>query len=141
VTRAVAATLLVVGAVAAAGCGRAEHSEPASFADVVAAIDAAGLRVCDETRTEARSPGAVEEHRYDVAFDCGDEGEEDAVVVATAYADREDRDGAARRFEVPAAFAHGALWTLGPLTVRVSGERDRSAVDALTETLEDRGAE
>lgn len=138
--RGAAAVALLAGALVAAGCGRADHSEPASFADVTAAIADAGLRVCDETATEARTPGAVEEHRYDVAVDCGGD-DEDLVVVATAYDDREARDGAARRFEVPAAAAFGALWTLGPLTVRVSGERDGEAMEALTEALDDRGAE
>ena len=37
--------------------------------------------------------------------------------------------------------AQGALWTLGPLTVRVSGDRDPDAVERLTEELGDRGAE
>ena len=138
---AVAAAALAAGALALAGCGRADHSEPVSFADVETTIADAGLRVCEEVRTEARTPGADAERRYDVAFDCGGD-EEDAVVVATAYEDEGARDGAARRFEGQARPpAQGALWTLGPFTVRVSGDRDPEAVDALTEALDDRGAE
>jgi hypothetical protein len=141
VRRAAAAAVLAVGAVAAAGCGLADHAEPASFADVRAVVADAGLRVCDETSTEARAPGAVEEHRYDVAFACGDDDDE-AVVVATAYEGEEDRDGAVVRYQSqPLPHALGALWTLGPLTVRVSGDRDPAVVDALTEALDEAGAE
>lgn len=139
---AVAAVALAAGLLAAAGCGRADHAEPASFADVEAVIADADLRVCDEVETEARTPGADGERRYDVGLDCGDPDEQDAVVVATAFGDEEDRDGAARRFEGQARPpAQGAVWTLGPLLVRVSGDRDPEAVDALTEALDDRGAE
>ena len=135
-----AALLLAVGALAAAGCGRADSSEPVSFSDIDSVIAAADLRVCEEIETEARAPGAVEERRYDVGFACGDEDEE-AVVVATAYDGDEDRDGAARRFEGQVRPpAQGAVWTLGLFTVRVSGNRDPETVDALTEALEDRGA-
>jgi hypothetical protein len=136
------AAALLAAALAAAGCGRADHSEPASFADVEAAIAAAGLQVCDEVETEARTPGAAGERRYDVGLDCDDPGEEDAVLVATAFDDQEDRDGAARRFEGQVRPpAQGAVWTLGPVLVRVSGDRDPEAVDALIEALDDRGAD
>lgn len=139
--RAVAAGAILAGALALGGCGRADHSDPASYADVEAAIAGAGLEVCDRIETEARTPGASDERRYDVAVDCRDDGE-DAVVVATVYEDAEDRDGAARRFEAQVRPpAQGALWTLGPLTVRVSGDRDPDAVERLTEALDDRGAE
>ena len=72
VRRAVTATALAACALAAAACGRADSSQPASFADVRAAIADAGLRVCDETATDARPPGATEEHRWDVAASCDD---------------------------------------------------------------------
>jgi hypothetical protein len=136
-----AAALLVAAALAAAGCGQADPSEPVSFSDIASVIADADLRVCDEAATEARAPGAVEERRYDVGFRCDDDDEQ-ALVVATAYDDGEDRDGAALRFEGQVRpTAQGAVWTLGPFTVRVSGDRDPEAVDALTEALEDRGAE
>jgi hypothetical protein len=135
-----AAALLGAVALAAAGCGRADPSEPVAFTDIASVIADADLRVCDEAATEARAPGAVEERRYDVGFRCDDD--EQALVVATAYDDVEDRDGAALRFEGQVRPpAQGAVWTLGPFTVRVSGDRDREAVGALTKALEDRGAE
>ena len=111
-TAVAAALLLTVGTLAAAGCGRADSSEPVSFSDIDSVIAAA------------------------------DDQDEEAVVVATAYDDDEDRDGAARRFEGQVRPpAQGAVWTLGLFTVRVSGNRDPETVDALTEALEDRGAE
>ena len=58
-----------------------------------------GLRVCDETATDARPPGATEEHRWDVAASSDDPDDPDAVVVATAYGDEGDRNAAALRFE------------------------------------------
>lgn len=137
-----AAAALAAGALALGGCGRADHSDPASFADVEAAVFAAGLQVCDEFETESRSPGAAGERRYHVGVDCGDSDERDAVVVATAFEDEEDRDGAARRFEGQARPpAQGAVWTLGPILVRVSGDRDPEAVDRLADALDERGAE
>jgi hypothetical protein len=142
VRAAIAAAALAAGALVLGGCGRADHSERASFADVEAAIFAAGLQVCDEVETEARTPGAVEERRYDIGVECGDPDEQDAVVVATAFEDEEDRDGAARRFEGQVRPpAQGAVWTLGPLLVRVSGDRDPDAVDRLADELDQRGAE
>ena len=63
-------------------------------------------------------------------------------MVATAYDGEEDRDGAVVRYQSqPLPHAQGALWTLGPLTVRVSGDREPGVVDALTEALDERGAE
>ena len=103
-TRTAAAAVLAVAAVAAAGCGLADHSQPASFADVRSAIAQAGLRVCDHARTEARAPGAVEERRYDVAFACGD-ADDEAVVVATAYDGESDRDGAVLRYQLQPSHA------------------------------------
>lgn len=139
--RAAAAAVLAVCAAAAAGCGLADYAQPVAFSDIAAVIADADLHVCDEAATEARTPGAVEERRYDVGFRCDDDDER-ALVVATAYDDEEDRDGAALRFQGQVRPpAQGALWTLGPFTVRVSGDRDPEAVDALTEALDDRGAE
>ena len=58
-----------------------------------------------------------------------------------AYDSEGDRDAAARRFEVQSRpSASGAIWTFGPFTVRVSGDRDPDAVDALTDALDAREA-
>lgn len=135
------AIALVAMAVVVAGCGRADYSSEISFAEVTSVIDDAGLQVCRTETSETPPPGASEERVYEVDADCAtDDGR--ALVVATAYDSESDRDAAARRFEVQSRpSASGAIWTLGPFTVRVSGERDADAVDALTNALDDRGAE
>ncbi len=134
------AIALVAVAVAIVGCGRSDYGADVSFADVTGAIAQAGLEVCDTQTTETLPPDAVEERAYAVDADCSDDDGR-ALVVATAYGSEGDRDAAAQRFEVqsrpPAA---GAIWTLGPFTVRVSGDRDPEAVDALTDALDAREA-
>jgi hypothetical protein len=134
------AIALVVVAVVVAGCGRADYSSDVSFADITAVIADAGLEVCSTDTTDTPPPGAAEERAYEVDRDCAtDDGR--ALVVATAYDSASDRDAAARRFEVQSRpSANGAIWTLGPFTVRVSGGRDADAVDALTNALDARGA-
>ena len=86
-----------------------------------------------------RLPGAAEERAYEVDRDCA---AATGAVVYTAYDSASDRDAAARRFEVQSRpSANGAIWTLGPFTVRVSGERDADALDALTNALPTPGAD
>jgi len=139
VKRAVAIALIAL-AVVMVGCGRADYSADVSFDDVTAVIAGAGLQVCSTETSETPPPGAVEERAYEVDADCAtDDGR--ALVVATAYGSASDRDAAAQRFEVQSRpAASGAVWTLGPFTVRVSGERDADAVDALTDALDAKDA-
>lgn len=134
------AIALVALAVVVVGCGRADYSADVSFDDVTAVFADAGLQVCSTETSETPPPEAVEERAYEVDADCAtDDGR--ALVVATAYDSAGDRDAAAQRFEVQSRpSASGAIWTLGPFTVRVSGERDADAVDALTDTLDERDA-
>jgi hypothetical protein len=138
--KAAVAIALVAVAVVIAGCGRSDYGADVSFADVTDTIAQAGLEVCGTETTETPPPDAVEERAYTVDADCADDDGR-ALVVATAYDDEGDRDAAAQRFEVqsrpPAA---GAIWTFGPFTVRVSGDRDPDAVDALTDALDAREA-
>jgi hypothetical protein len=138
---ATAAALIAAALVVLAGCGRSEFSTAASFDDVEAAVRDAGLQVCDVRETGAGPPGAVDERRYDIARDCADE-DTAALLVATAYESEEDRDAAARRFEGQVRPPPpGVVWTLGPLTLRVTADRDPETVDALTKALDERGAE
>jgi hypothetical protein len=128
---------LALCVLALAGCGRADFSEDVPVAAITRAIEDEGVAVCGSEPTEARTPGAVEEVRLDVARDCADPGETEAVVVVTTFDDVDDRDAAARRFEVavrPAAA--GAVWTLGPRLVRVSGDRDPETTDRIADALD-----
>ena len=134
------AIALVAVAVVLAGCGRSDYATDVSFDDVTQTIAAAGLQVCSSETTETLPPDAVEERAYEVDADCRDDDGR-ALLVATAYGSAGDRDAAAQRFEVQSRPpAPGAIWTLGPFTIRVSGDRDPGAVDALTEALDDRQA-
>jgi hypothetical protein len=134
------AIALVAVAIVVVGCGRSDYGADVSFDDVTDTIALAGLAVCSTETTETLPPGAVEERVYAVDPDCADD-EGRALVVATAYDDEDDRDAAARRFEVQARPpASGAVWTFGPFTVRVGGDRDPDTVDALTEALDRREA-
>ena len=138
--RTAAAIALAAVAIAAAGCGRADYNADVSFDDVTDTIGLAGLEVCSTTTSDTPPPDAVEERAYVVDDDCSDEDGR-AVVVATAYGNEDDRDAAAQRFEVQSRPpAQGAIWTFGPFTVRVSGDRDSDTVDALTEALDAREA-
>lgn len=137
--RAALAIALAAVAIAAAGCGRADYSRDVSFDDVTDTIGFAGLEVCSTTTSDTLPPDAIAERAYLVDDDCSDDAGR-ALVVATAYESEDDRDAAAQRFEVQSRPpAQGAVWTLGPFTVRVSGDRDDDAVDALTTALDERG--
>lgn len=138
--RAAAAIALAAVVIAAAGCGRADYGSDVSFDDVTDTIGLAGLEVCSTTTSDTPPPDAIEERAYVVDADCGDD-EGRALVVATAYDSEGDRDAAAQRFEVQSRPpAQGAIWTFGRFTVRVSGDRDDDAVDALTDALDEREA-
>ncbi len=138
--KAAAAIALVAVAVVLVGCGRSDYGADVSFDDVTDTIALAGLDVCSTETTETLPPDAVEEKVYTVDDDCSDDDGR-ALVVATAYGSEDDRDAAARRFEVQSRPpASGAIWTFGPFTVRVSGDRDADTVNALTDALDQREA-
>jgi hypothetical protein len=134
------AIALVAVAIVLAGCGRADYGTDVSFDDVTDTIALANLTVCDTQTTQTLPPDAVAEKAYTVDTDCSDDDGR-ALVVATAYDSEGDRDAAAQRFEVQSRpSASGAIWTFGPFTVRVSGDRDGDTVDALTDALDQREA-
>jgi hypothetical protein len=140
VRRAAAVPVVLVAAVALAGaaCGTDDFGAPADVAAMEAVFADAGLDVCDRSDTAARAPGAVEERVYEVAAGACADGDATPVVV-TAYEDADDRDAAVARFHSQPR-PHGALWTYGSLTVRVTGDRDADVVDALTDALDAAGA-
>ena len=138
--KAAVAIALVAVAVVLVGCGRSDYDADVSFDDVTDTIALAGLDVCSTETTQTLPPDAVEEKVYTVDDDCSDDDGR-ALVVATAYGSEDDRDAAARRFEVQSRPpASGAIWTFGPFTVRVSGDRDADTVNALTDALDQREA-
>jgi hypothetical protein len=141
VTGARSLAALALCALALAGCGRADFDEDVPLSRIEQALEAEGVAVCASEPTEARTPGAVAETRLDVARDCADPEPTDAVVVVTTFDDAGDRDAAAGRFEVAARpVGAGAVWTLGPHLVRVSGDRDPETSDRIADALDGLGA-
>jgi hypothetical protein len=139
VRRAALIVPLLAGGAILAGCGRDVY-RPASFAEVDAAVAGAGLRVCAREDVSARAPGARAARRYDVGRACRP-GSGRATLLVTEYDDAGARDAAARGLEVQSRPpASGAVWTLGPFTLAIGGERDGDVVDRLTDGLDRRGA-
>jgi len=140
VRRAALLVPLLVGTAILAGCGRDAH-RPGSFAEVDAAVAGAGLRVCAREDVAVLAPGARAERRYEVGPGCLRGGGR-ATLLVTEYGDADARDAAARGLEVQSRpSASGAVWTLGPFTLAVGGERDGAVVDRLTDSLDRRGAD
>ncbi|MGD9572642.1 MAG: hypothetical protein AB7V62_12185 [Thermoleophilia bacterium] len=136
---AIAAMLLAAVALALGGCDTDDFDAPADFADLEAVFADAGLVVCSAEDTEARAPGATEERVYEVEPEACEGAEDSTQVVVTAYEDAADRDAAVARYHSQPR-PQGVLWTYGPLTVRVTGDRDEEVVDVLTEALDAVGA-
>ncbi len=136
---AVAAAALLAVAALVTGCGTADFDSGASFPEAEQAFRAAGLQVCSTTTPEVRAPDATAERVFDLQRTCdGDDGD-GVLVTVTEYATEGDRDAALGRYDAQARPA-GVLWTLGPLTISASGDRDGQAVDDLTRALDDAGA-
>jgi hypothetical protein len=137
---AVAAATLLAGVALATGCGTADFDSGASFPQAEQAFRAAGLQTCSSTTPEVRAPDATAVRVYDLQRTCDDDDGDGVLVTVTEYATEGDRDAALGRYGAQARPA-GVVWTLGPLTIQASGDRDGRAVDDLTEALDDAGAE
>jgi hypothetical protein len=133
---AVAALILV------AACGdRADFDTEASFDDIESAIIDGGLEICDTGNgDDGRANQAVESRQYEVADNCG--GDDTVPVDVDQFDDRDDRDAAARNFEVQVRpRGYGSVWTYGPFTIVTFGERDDAVEEQLTDILDGLGAE
>lgn len=133
---AVAALVLI------AACGdRADFDTEASFSDVEDAITDGGLEICDAVNgDDGRANQAVESRQYEVAFDC--DRDDTVPVDVDEFDDVDDRDAAARNFEVQVRpRGYGSVWTYGPFTIFTFGERDDAVEEQLTDILDELGAE
>lgn len=132
------ALALVLALVSWAAHDRSEFTA-GSFAQVEAAIAAAGLTVC--ARTEAPdplAPGAVASRTYDVGRGCGGDT---ATVVVDRFATPAARDAAAQRFEsLSRPRGSGVVYTLGDTTVSIRGSGDTAVQEALDPALRAAGA-
>jgi hypothetical protein len=127
------ALVILIGA-----CGEAAFDD-GSLDELEAALADRGVAVCEESTGEVDLPGAVTTTTYELAFDCG--SDDDAFVAATEYDDREHRDAAAAQYAVRSDPDLSEVWTYGAYAIVVSGPRDDAVADALTETLDELGAD
>jgi hypothetical protein len=138
VKRAPIALAVLTMALAACGGGKLEQRQ---FADIEAALRAAGLEICETAQPEEPAT-AEDEQVIAVASSCA-EGKDEATMVVIAWPDREARDAALRRFDVqsrPSAQNHGNTWAYGQFTIHVSGERDEDAVALVVDAMDALGA-
>ncbi len=135
----VAAAALLAALALATGCGTAGFGGGASFPQAEQAFRAAGLQVCSATTPEVRAPDATAGRVYDLQRTCDDDDGDGVLVTVTEYPTEGDRDAALGRYNAQAR-PIGVVWTLGPLTIQASGDRDGDAVDGLTRALDDAGA-
>ena len=137
---AVALALAVSLVVAAGGCGGSRAPfEARTFAEVEEALTEQGLQICGVEPSGARANQAADGRAYRVAVDCT--GEDDATVVVDRFDSAAHRDAAARNLEGQVRpRAGGAVWTLGPFAVVVSGPTDDDVVNRVTDALENAGA-
>lgn len=135
-----AAAVAVALAVATSGCGSRDEFEARSFDVVSEALTAEGLQICGSRPTDGHANQAVAGREFVVALDC--QSDEETTVVVDEFADAEDRDAAARNFEVQVRpRAYGAVWTFGPFAIYASGPRDDEAEERVIDALDRIGAE
>jgi hypothetical protein len=126
--------------VALAACGERDPFERRTFSEIEQSFTDEGLNICAEARDNNHANQAVSSRQYRVAIDC--QTDDDAKVVVDEFAEAEDRDAAARNFEVQARpRAGGQVYTLGRFAVLVSGQLDDDVVDRVTKALKGIGAE
>ncbi len=134
-----------LAALVAAGCGGASESDESDSgsAAVEKALTDAGLEICSSEQASSKPPDARTERNIVVADECPPDEDDAVEIQVTAWKSRAARDAAASRFESsarPHTRGYGAVWTLGALTIEVSGERGTRLTDRLTAALEQLGA-
>ena len=137
VRRALALVGLLAAAAVAGGCGTSSFDE-GSLDDLEAGLADRGVAVCDRSTAEVDLPGAVTTTTFELAFECGDD---DTFIAATEFDDREHRDAAAAQYGVRSDSDLSDVWIYGAYTIVISGPRDDAVAEALTETLDDLGAD
>jgi hypothetical protein len=136
---AVVTVLAIAAGVAGCGGGRASF-ERRVFSEIERAFTAEGLQVCSVDKANRHANQAVASRQYRLALDCG--SDDDTKVIVDEFSQAEDRDAAARNFEVQGRpRAGGEVWTLGRFSIVVSGQLDDDVVKRVTRALDGIGAE
>ena len=110
----------VVLAVGLAACAEARDpfDRRITFERIERSFRDQGLRLCSNVEKNGNANQAVASHEYRLALDCATT--DDAAVTVDKFTQAEDRDAAARGFEVQSRpRAGGAVYTLGPFAVLV----------------------
>jgi len=110
-------SLALVGA-SACGEARDPFTRGMSFGTIEQAFQQQGLHLCSNKPSDTLPNQAVAGREYRVALDCSTS--DDAAVTIDRFKQAEDRDAAARNFEVQARpRAGGAVYTVGPFAVLI----------------------
>ena len=118
--RVLVAGISVLALACASACGEARDpfSRRVSFESIERSFTDEGLRICSSVSKNGGANQAVASREYRVALDCSTT--DDAALVVDEFKQAEDRDAAARGFEVQARpRAGGAVYTLGRFAVLI----------------------
>jgi hypothetical protein len=109
------AILLAVG-IAACAEARDPFDRRMTFDRIERSFRDQGLHLCSKVERNGDANQAVASRQYRLALDCATT--DDAAVTVDQFTEAEDRDAAARNFEVQTRPpAGGAVYTLGPFAV------------------------
>jgi hypothetical protein len=113
----VGAVVLAIG-IAACAEARDPFDRRITFERIERSFRDEGLQLCSNVEKDGNANQAVASHEYRLAIDCSTS--DDAAVTVDKFTQAEDRDAAARGFEVQSRpRAGGAVYTLGPFAVLV----------------------
>jgi len=131
----------------AAACQGPADFQDASFDEVEAALVDEGLQICEQVDLElTEREGALEGRQLVLADEsCPDSERTVDVLSIVEFETGDDRDAALRdiqgaRGRVEGFGALGVAWTFGPFVISLTGERDPSVVDQLTDAMDNLGA-
>ncbi len=129
----------LVAVVALPACVSHAGFERRSVGEIERALGRSGLEVCTRlTNTAGLANQARSSRVLNVAADCHDEI---VPIVVDRFANRNDRDAAARHLEVASRpRADGVVWTWAQYTIAAFGPRDDQVMNRITAALDRLGA-
>ncbi len=131
----------MIAAVGVVACGPGHDDfDRHTIGELTTAIERGRLEVCStSTNTAGFANQATSTRILFVAVDCHDEV---VTLIVDRFANRGDRDAAARNFESQQRpHADGVVWTWGQFTIEVVGARDDAVMGRLGPILDRIGAQ
>lgn len=135
-----ASVLVVIAAVGMVACGPGhDEFDHHTIGELTAAVEQGGLEVCSTSRnSNGFANQAMSTRILFVAIDCHDEV---VTLIVDEFANRDDRDAAARNLESQQRpHADGVVWTFGQFTLEAAAGRDDAIMERLTLALDQIGA-